>query len=339
MNFRDYVRNDILKKNDRILEFGPLNRPIAFKDQYKNVYYADIRSTDDIKKLYTSNDYLSATGITIDVNDIVGIDYVITDSYENTFQKEKKFDAIILSHVVEHIPDIINFFDDISKIIKDDGKLVIIYPDARYCFDHFRNGISFIDAYDVYHNKKMNCNSVFDFTFNVVHENNSGFFWNETSILEKLPRNKFTIADDAYVKAFNNDPPDDVHYWPFSDYQFIKFLYDLERAGLLKFDISYFHETEYNNQEFMIILSPKKVNKIDYKKYEEILSRINPIIKNTIASRENKKLMDEIDGLKKLKDDINKENETLGKELKSVYNSKRWRLVSNVMNLKNKLIK
>ncbi|HPF31072.1 MAG TPA: methyltransferase domain-containing protein [Candidatus Saccharibacteria bacterium] len=339
IDFRKYIKSHFIKKNDRILEFGPLERPIVDKIEYPNAYYADIKSTEEIKKLYTSNEYLNSTGISVNLDSIVDIDYVINKSYKETFKKEKKFDVVYLSHVIEHMPDILDFFDDIASIIDKDGKLIIIYPDARYCFDHFRNGTSFIDAYDVYKNKKINCNAVFDFTYNVIHENDPGFFWNETNIVDKLPRNKFTNADDTYIKASNNETPDDVHYWPFSDYQFIKFLYDTERAGLSKFEINYFYKTQYNTQEFLVVLSLKKSNKINYRNYEKILSNISPAIKNVITSKENKNINDELIELKKIKDNIEKENRMLQKELEDIYNSKRWKVITKVANIKNKLIK
>ena len=62
----------------------------------------------------------------------------------------EKFDYVVASHVLEHMQDIIGFFQDISGIMKPGGKLCIIYPDKRYCFDHFRESASFRDAYDVF---------------------------------------------------------------------------------------------------------------------------------------------------------------------------------------------
>lgn len=339
MNFREYIRKSILKTEHRILELGPLNWPIVSKKDNPNAFFADIRSTEDIKKLYAANDYLKSTGVNIDVDTIVDIDYVIDGDYKKTFKNIEKFDVVILSHVIEHMPDIIFFFKDVLNILKKDGRLVIIYPDARYCFDHFRNGTSFIDAYDVYKNKKSNCNAVFDFTYNVVHENRPVFFWNDMNIVDILPENKFTDAIAAHEKAHNNEMPEDVHFWPFSDYQFIKFLYDMDRAGLLGLEISDFHETQNNSQEFMVILSPKKVNKINHKKYKDILGRISPTVKNIVAAKENQDLIDQVDTLEKARDKEKEEKGLIEKELENVYNSKRWKLITKVANMKNKLFK
>lgn len=339
MNFRDYIRSSIIKKNDRILEFGPLIRPLGSKRDYPNIYFADVKSTEEVKQLYASNDYLNATGITVDINSIVEIDYVIKDSYTKTFKNEKKFDVAYLSHVIEHMPDIISFFKDIVNILKDDGKLVLIYPDARYCFDHFRNGTTFIDAYDVYKTKAVNNKAVFDFTYNVIHENTEAFFWNSKDIQKKLPKNEFKTALKSSEESKRGVLPDDVHFWPFSDYQFIKFLYDMDRAGLLDFEICDFHETQYNTQEFMIVLTPKKDRNVDHKRYEEIISRISPAIKAIKARQENQELADKITRLEETLKMTNSELKTTNSELRNVYSSRRWRLATRVADAKRAIFR
>jgi SAM-dependent methyltransferase len=332
MDFRDYIRTKLIKKNDRILEFGPLIRPFVSKKNYPNAFFADVRSTAEIKSLYTSNDYLQATGLTVDIDSIVEIDYVITKSYTDTFKNEEKFDVVYLSHVIEHMPDIISFFKDVGNILNKSGKLILIYPDARYCFDHFRNGTTFVDAYDTYMNKKMNANAVFDFTYNVIHENTESFFWNNKDLSKKLPNNSFKKSLKALEDSRSNILPDDVHFWPFSDYQFVKFLYDMDKAGLLDFEISDFHETQYNTQEFMIVLTPKKGKSINKDKYEEIISNISPAVK-AIKDREEKQvLIERITDLEKVV------NETKN-ELRSVYNSKRWLLASKAAEAKQLVFK
>lgn len=332
MNFRDHVIKNILSKNDRILEIGPLNRPIAKKNEFPNVAYADIRSTEDIKRLYTSNDYLESTGITIDINEIVDIDYVIKSSYKDTFKNAEKFDAVIVSHVIEHIPDLIGFFRDVARVLKKDGSLIIIYPDARYCFDHFRNGTSFIDAYEVFKKIKTgNASAVFDFTFNVIHENNSEFFWTSSDLLDKLPKNDFEKSMNAYDRVLKGNLPDDVHFWPFSDYQFIKFLYDMNRAGLLEFNIEEFHETQIGMQEYMVVLSPK--NKQPGISYANILSKISPQVKNNIVAADNLKLKDELISLKQENLNLNKTVSDLNKTIANIYNSKRYRTIDKIVNL------
>jgi SAM-dependent methyltransferase len=331
MNFREHLREKILRPSDRILEFGPLTRPTVSKDTHPNIRFADIRNSDDIKKLYSSNDYLESTGISVDLNSIVDIDYVVKGSYKEYFKGIERFDTVILSHVIEHVPDIIFFFQDVMSLLKSNGRLVIIYPDARYCFDHFRNGSSFIDAYDVFKDNNNSSKRVFDFVYNVVHENDPGFFWGNAKQNNILPKNDFNDALLAYDKALKNELPDDTHFWPFADHQLIKFLYDMDRAGLLKLDVEEFYQTQENTQEFMIILTPKTSKTIDHPTYKKILNKISPATKEIESRGQAAKLRDEIASLEAVNREING-------ELKAVYSSRRWKYASRMANIKSKIV-
>lgn len=332
MDFRDYIRKKYLKPSKRIVEFGPLNFPTVTKETHPNIFFADIRSTEDIVKMYTANDYLESTGITVDLDSIIHIDYVIKDSYKKTFKNVEKFDVAILSHVIEHIPDIIEFFRDVTNVLNKNGKLIIIYPDARYCFDHFRNGTTFIDAYDVFVNKENSSKRVFDFVYNVVHENDPYYFWHDTKRNDILPNNSFDTAVRAADRARKGELPDDTHFWPFSNYQLIKFLYDMDRAGLLDFDIDEFYPTPENHQECMLVLTPKKKPGVKHDTYREIFDRVSPSIKEINDNERIGKLEVEISSL-------TEEKAQISAELNSIKNSKKWRYVERIAKAKNRLTK
>ena len=73
----------------RILEIGPLAWPNVNKNQYKNVFYADIRSTKDIKELYRNDK-------NVPNNEIVDIDFIIGEGgYSETLKNVEKFDYVI----------------------------------------------------------------------------------------------------------------------------------------------------------------------------------------------------------------------------------------------------
>lgn len=331
MDFREFAKKEYIKPRHRILEFGPLIRPAVTRKTHPHVYYADIRSTEDIKKLYTSNDYLESTGLTVDTNQVVNIDYVVNDSYKNTFKNVEKFDVVVLSHVIEHMPDIIGFFQDIKHVLKRSGQLIIIYPDARYCFDHFRNGTSFIDAYDVYRNKDTSSKRVFDFVYDVVHENRANYFWKDPSQNSIMPTNSFEAAEKAAEKAKRGELPDDTHFWPFSNYQLIKFLYDMDRAGLLEFDIVEFYPTPENHQECMLVLEMKKRPGIKHDIYRKIFDEISPAIASIVDARRIAELEDKLTALKQ-------EHRLAKDELDAIKGSKKWKYAQKAGEAKNRLL-
>ena len=59
---------------------------------------------------------------------------------EAAFPSEEfgSYDALIASHVIEHIIDPVSFFVSASRLLKDSGQIRLAVPDKRLCFDCFR---------------------------------------------------------------------------------------------------------------------------------------------------------------------------------------------------------
>ena len=254
MNRRDFVLHQISKES-RVLEIGPLNQPVVRKDVYPKTYYCDIRSTEEVKRLYRASSYLEKTSLTVQLDSIVDIDYVLKGSYRETFAAVEPFDAFVACHVIEHIPDILGFFADIPSVLKPGSKLLLTYPDRRYCFDHFRFGTSFRDAYDVYRGGvSRTARLAMDFFYSSIAENDPAVFWDEAKCAGLSPDGRFDAAKTRYDEVSNSQVVDDAHYWIFSDLEFLQFLYDGTRAGLIPFRFLSFYPTEKDRQEFYVAL-------------------------------------------------------------------------------------
>lgn len=252
---QEFAIKQLKDTSARILEMGPLNRPIVDKKQFPNCRYCDIRSTEDVKALYSGNAYLEATGISVDTDTIVEIDDVINENYTKTYEGKEKFDAVIASHVLEHMDDLIFALQDIAGILKPGGLFIIVYPDKRYCFDHFRQSASIRDAYTVFrHGAKHNVPMVLDFYLNAIHENDPLVFWRGDDLANLLSVNNEESSLTLYEEAINGKRMDDVHYWPFTDWDFLLFLRDCARLKLLPFRCVDFVPTQENDQQFFIAL-------------------------------------------------------------------------------------
>lgn len=301
-----FFQSLIADRSKRILELGPLNRPIADKTIYPNTFYCDIRSTEDVRKLYSGNDYLEATGIMVDPETIVPIDYVIKESYEKTLADVEKFDCVIASHVLEHMEDLIFALRDLSTVLKPGGIFCIIYPDKRYCFDHFRTSASFRDAYNVFRNGSVqNAPMVLDFYYSVIPENSPSLFWQKEGVLERLPKTPFEKAVAHYEQALQGIKMDDVHYWPFTDMDFLKFLYDCIRAGMLPFRCTAFWPCVQNSQQFMVALQydqnvitmpEQSMNELAAVMYKAVPDYFSS--KDIVISQENENLRSVVDSQK-----------------------------------------
>jgi len=51
---------------------------------------------------------------------------------------KEKFDYIIAFDAIEHIPNMIDWLNDVHKILKDAGHIFLAIPGKRYTFDILR---------------------------------------------------------------------------------------------------------------------------------------------------------------------------------------------------------
>lgn len=329
---RDKIHSLIHSTDARILEIGPLNRPLISKDRYPNVLYCDIRSTEEVKSLYSGDDYLEITNISIPLEEIVDVDVVLNGSYEKTFSGQPGFDYIVASHVLEHVEDLLFFLQDISKVLVKGGKLIVYYPDKRYCFDHFRSEASFRDAYDVYKKGRSALSRmVLDFFSTAINENAEIIFWNAADMQKLLPSNNKEKAMELYERSGKGEFMDDVHYWPFTDAGFLRFLHDAIRMDFIELSCEGFYPTLRNTQEFLVVLGSQNGNWDKEKElckvkenYASVADRYyNSIVLdqgNRIEELDKqiggytlriKELQQEKDGLQQERDGLQQENEQL----------------------------
>ena len=252
----------------KILDVGPLNGPIFTKEE-ANIYYAAINSTEEVKRIYSNLEESR-------FNRIVDIDYVIEDSYENTFKnKDIKFDYVVFSHVFEHIPNPIEVLIDVSTILKFNGKLCLLLPDKEFTFDHYRDNTTFADWFDVYFRGEEYTlpKIVLDYTLGIVNSNNAVDFWNKNVF--KHPNANFEYCLNNYQKYINNFENETFtdHRWVFTDRSFLKILENLYKANLIPYKLIDFYPTIYNDNTFGLILE------LDYSVQESQTTR-NKIINN-----------------------------------------------------------
>jgi predicted SAM-dependent methyltransferase len=108
------------------LEIGPSYNPVLRKSDGYRVETADFMSAAELREIYTRSDIE-------DLNYVTG-----GQSLTSVIDRRRAYDFIIASHVIEHIPDIVQFFSDCAAMLKHDGVLVLAVPDKRHCFDLFQ---------------------------------------------------------------------------------------------------------------------------------------------------------------------------------------------------------
>ena len=110
------------------LEIGALMAPILRRPQHR-VLYLDHLSTERLREVY-------ALDPAVDVGRVVPVDVVWDGgSLRQAVGPEVRFDHVVASHVVEHVPDLLTWLEEIGSVLAPDGALRLIVPDRRFTMD------------------------------------------------------------------------------------------------------------------------------------------------------------------------------------------------------------
>ncbi len=234
-----------IDKNGCGIEIGPFFRPVAPKREGYNVTVIDVLSREQMVDICKKDPAKAGN--------IEEVDFIWRgESYAELTGKNKYYDWIIASHLVEHTPDLIGFFNDCDAVLKDDGVLCLVIPDKRFCFDYFRplTGLSKVIDSHYHHNRVHTPGTVAEYTMNKVAR--AGRLGWDSCIsgeysfvysLEDTARRMSSAREAAYA---------DCHAWCFTPHSFRLMIQDLFSLGLLPFQEISFSPTE--GYEFFITL-------------------------------------------------------------------------------------
>ncbi|MES2559580.1 MAG: methyltransferase domain-containing protein [Bacteroidota bacterium] len=109
-----------------------------------DVDYADAISKEEAKKLFPEIDGSKL----VDVKYIIDLDKSGLKSIGN-----EVYDFVILSHVIEHVANPINVVDELFRVCKKGGLILIAAPDKNYTFDRKRDLTPFAHLWSEYEQK------------------------------------------------------------------------------------------------------------------------------------------------------------------------------------------
>lgn len=296
-------------KKGKGLELGPLYSPVLLKSEAK-VYYVDHMSTPGLRKKYSGHPF--------SLDGIVDVDYVVGKLSLTEAVASKKFDYVIASHVIEHIPDVVGWFKEVASVLKSGGILSLVIPDKRYSFDVSRDvsrPSAVIGAY-LDGLKKASSEMVYDSAVEYREVTTAEAGWSDIPWSYKIP-SKWNVSE-AYRRALLNLDPNeyvDCHCYVFTPESFFTILRSLVTHELFDYEVVYYSETARNDLEFYVSL--RKVKKRDSKKQ---LASI-PKIKRPLRIEE-----------------LERKVELLNHEIISMKNSKSWR-VTKPIRIANSLLK
>ena len=181
------------------------------------------------------------------------VDYVWNGQRYAELMGETRFDWIVASHVIEHVPDLVGFLDQCAEVLAPGGVLTLAVPDRRYSFDYYRpeSGLrEMIDAH-VAGRTLSSPGCAAEHFLNLARLNGK-----DTWDADSGGRPEFVVpletAENRYQRALAGTYVD-VHAWVFTPSSFRLAMEDLHALGLTRLREARFHDTV--GCEFFVQLS------------------------------------------------------------------------------------
>jgi len=274
-------------KRDRILELGPSYSPIAPKRGGWNTHIVDHTTTAEIQDKYRS--------MGVDIGLIEPIDSVWAGGPLHASIPPglcRGFDRLIASHVIEHIPDLIGFFESASQLLSQTGQIALAVPDKRYCFDLFKPLTMTGDVLEAHtltrtrHSSRTVWNQR---AYSVVSDGES--VWSDKARLKLEFADSFESAAEAYRACESEDIHDaayvDCHAWQFVPSSFELMILELGQLGRIDWSMS---AVQGSGGEFLCTfhrgverLAPAALNnkrmRLLYKSLDEMRSSIDQVLR------------------------------------------------------------
>lgn len=229
-------------------EIGPLNRPIVSREQGR-IFYIDHVDTEALRQKY------AAQGVDIDA--IVEVDAVWG---ENTIAEalgpDRRVDYIIASHVVEHVPDLVAWLNELASVLKPGGTIRLAVPDRRFCFDYRREDtrVSDVLAAHLVGARRPQPREIIDFSLH--HKDiDLGAAWDQPAVI--TPPDPAQL-DHAFARARRAVAGEyvDVHCWAFTLAAFAAVMQKLAHVGLTQLACVRAFDAEVHENEFFVIMTP-----------------------------------------------------------------------------------
>jgi hypothetical protein len=229
--------------NIRILEIGALDNPTFLKDE-GDVYYADYFSQDESRSRHSKGSRTASR--------IVPVDFVLRNS---TLTESISIcpDLVIANHVIEHLPNPICWFRDISSIADKGSYLFLSIPDMRFTFDYFKpitDAVDWLSFYEQCSNKPTFYQILRHLIYHAKVD--AADIWAGKLPNDHLHRINFSEATDKAKELSLNYT--DVHCSFFTPNKFEEIINHLFEAKYISWKILAIEDVEFNSNEFRVLL-------------------------------------------------------------------------------------
>lgn len=229
------------------LEVGALCNPIV-PPATPGIFYVDHVDTPALREKYKDHPHVDLEKL-VEVNGVWGEKTLAEAAAAVT-----PVDFFVASHVIEHVPNLIGWLQEIATVLKPGGQVRLAIPDRRYTFDLLRRETGLADVLAAYLVKARTpqTRQIIDHIENVVRVD-AERVWNAS--LDRRSLVKHHTADDMFRVLDDireNGAYHDVHCWVFTPHSFAELMGRLADLEYHSFACQRFHDTEYNTYEFIV---------------------------------------------------------------------------------------
>ena len=302
------------------IEIGALDKPVV-PPSTKGIFYVDYTDTQTLRERYSQDP-------NVDVNRIVTVHGIWGEkTLSEAAQSITPVDFVIASHVIEHVPDLIAWLQEIAATLKTGGELRLAVPDKRYTFDVLRSESDFADVLSAHlvRARVPQPRQVIDHMVNYAPVDCAKLWADEVDLNALHRYHPISSGEAVAMDVISNGTYHDVHCWVFTPASFINLMEQLAIAGYLPLKCADMTDTCHNNLEFFAT-----VKRCEDKK--EILeswaaARNGIIAKKKERSVEEKAFQQRIE---ELEETIQQLERSKQEALDQVFLSKSWRITAPV---------
>ncbi|WP_374353471.1 class I SAM-dependent methyltransferase [Chitinimonas sp.] len=240
------------------LEIGALCRPIV-PPHLGNIRYVDHLDTPGLRAKFAGD-------ASVDVDKLVHVDFVWGEQTLPQAVGGERFDYVIASHVIEHVPDTIGWLREIAAVLNPGGRLALAIPDKRFTFD-IRRELSALPALleaFLHGRRRPAVREILDFACNVVSLDDPAAVeavWRGDKTAQDFPLlhpGLLTSLGEAGLRQYFDRLMAgeylDVHVHVYTPDSFMALLSQLAQIKLLPFSVLSFVPTAFGENEFFVSL-------------------------------------------------------------------------------------
>lgn len=239
--------------NSRGIEIGALDTPFLRPPA------ADIRFVDRFDQAALREKYAGDPNVS--TGEIVPIDAVWGDKTLTECFPGERFDYVIASHVIEHVPNMIGWLAEIADVLRPDGHLILAIPDRRYSFDLLRRETSLSDLIDNHLRgvRRPTPGQIFDINANSVAFDHMMAWFPPEAMQAPV---HYATRTDALARALESLGGGyvDGHCSVFTARSLLELLDNLLELRMLPFRLGRFHVAPVGSAEMSLVLLRQPVD-------------------------------------------------------------------------------